>query len=62
MTLELDGIEVINPGINHNCGVDQVVMEPSNGAQLSYECDTFGRITKLILLTSTKRIYNNSRH
>ncbi|MHA2404690.1 MAG: hypothetical protein ACXADH_16945, partial [Candidatus Kariarchaeaceae archaeon] len=43
--LELDGIEVINPGINHNCGVDQIVMEPSNGAQLSYQCDTFGRIT-----------------
>ncbi len=42
--LELEGIEVVNPGINHNCGVDQVVMEPSNGAQLSYECDTFGRI------------------
>ena len=45
MTLELEGIEVTNPGINHNCGVDQVVIEPSNGAQLSYECDTFGRIT-----------------
>ena len=47
VTLELDGIEVINPGINHNCGVDQVVIEPSNGAQLSYQCDTFGRITNV---------------
>lgn len=47
VTLELEGIEVINPGINHNCGVDQVVIEPSNGAQLSYECDTFGRITTI---------------
>jgi hypothetical protein len=47
VTLELEGIEVINPGINHNCGVDQVVIEPSNGAQLSYECDTFGRIIKV---------------
>ena len=44
VTLELEGIEVINPGINHNCGVDEVVIEPSNGVQLSYECDTFGRI------------------
>ena len=47
VTLELDGIEVINPGINHNCGVDRVVIEPSNGAQLSYQCDTFGRITNV---------------
>ena len=63
VTLELDGIEVINPGINHNCGVDQVVIEPSNGAQLSYQCDTFGRITNVnIVGSSTKRIYNNSRH
>ena len=45
VALELEGIEVTNPGINHNCGVDQIVIEPSNGAQLSYECDTFGRIT-----------------
>ena len=41
VTLELEGIEVINPGINHNCGVDQVVIKPSNGAQLSYQCDTW---------------------
>ena len=47
VTLELEGVEVINPGINHNCGVDQIVMEPSNGAQLSYECDTFGRIIRV---------------
>ena len=47
VTLELEGVEVINPGINHNCGVDQIVMEPSNGAQLSYECDTFGRIVRV---------------
>ena len=47
VTLELEGVEVINPGINHNCGVDQIVIEPSNGAQLSYECDTFGRIVRV---------------
>ena len=45
--LELDGIEVVNPGINYNCGVDQLVLQPSNGASLSYECDTFGRIVKV---------------
>jgi hypothetical protein len=47
VTLELEGVEVINPGINHNCGVDQVVIEPSNGVKLNYECDTFGRITRV---------------
>jgi hypothetical protein len=47
VTLELDGIEVVNPGINYNCGVDQIVLQPSNGASLSYECDTFGRIVKV---------------
>lgn len=47
VTLELDGIEVVNPGINYNCGVDQLVIQPSNGATLSYECDTFGRIVKV---------------
>ena len=47
VTLELEGVEVINPGINHNCGVDQIVIEPSNGVKLTYECDTFGRIIKV---------------
>ena len=47
VALELEGIEVINPGINHNCGVDQVVIEPSNGVKLTYNCDTFGRIVQV---------------
>jgi len=48
--LRLRSIEVENPGINYNCGVDQIQITPSNGAQLSYECDTFGRITKVNVL------------
>ena len=43
----LEGVEVINPGINHNCGVDQLILEPSNGLKLTYSCDTFGRITNV---------------
>ena len=45
--LKLKEVLVEDPGINYNCGVDEVVVEPSNGAVLSYECNTFGRITKI---------------
>ena len=45
--IELTGITITNPGINYNCGVDQLVIEPNNGVRLEYECDTFGRITKV---------------
>ena len=53
VTIELEGVDVINPGINYNCGVDQLVMEPSNGVRLTYECDTFGRIKKINVLPET---------
>ena len=46
-TLRLAAIEVVNPGINYNCGVDEIKVTPSNGIELSYECDTFGRITRV---------------
>jgi len=46
-TLRLAAIEVINPGINYNCGVDQIKVTPSNGIELSYECDSFGRIVRV---------------
>ena len=48
--LRLRSVEVENPGINYNCGIDQIQITPSNGAQLGYECDTFGRITKVNVL------------
>lgn len=47
VTLVLEDIDVVNPGINYNCGVDQLVIEPSNGVKLTYDCDTFGRITNV---------------
>ena len=43
--LTLVGVEVEDGGINYNCGVDQLVIEPSNGVELVYSCDTFGTIT-----------------
>lgn len=45
--LKLKEVLVKNPGINYNCGVDQLIIEPSNGAELDYQCDTFGRIVKI---------------
>ena len=47
VSLELESVTVINSGINYNCGSDILLIEPSNGAVLTYECDTFGRITNV---------------
>ena len=44
-----DGI-VSNPGINYNCGVDEIVIEPANGTRLSYNCDPFGKIKSVKIL------------
>ena len=45
--LKLKEVLVKESGINYNCGVDELTIEPSNGAELDYECDTFGRIVKI---------------
>jgi len=42
--LKLAEVIVENPGINYNCGVDQLQITPDTGCQLSYTCDSFGRI------------------
>ena len=48
--LRLKAVEVEDPGINYNCGVDQIQITPSNGAVLDYVCDTFGRIVEVKVL------------
>ena len=48
--LKLKEVLVKDPGINYNCGVDQLTIEPSNGAELDYQCDTFGRIVKVNII------------
>jgi len=50
VSLRLKSIEVEDTGINYNCGTDEIVIEPSNGAELSYSCDTFGRITNVDII------------
>lgn len=44
-TLQLTDIIVTNPGINYNCGVDQLKIIPDNGTKVSYTCNPFGVIT-----------------
>ena len=48
--LELKEVLVRESGINYNCGVDELTIEPANGAELDYECDTFGRIIKINII------------
>ena len=50
VTLVLDEVIVENPGINYRCGEDQIQITPSNGSELSYDCDTFGRINSVKVL------------
>jgi acetyl esterase/lipase len=47
VALVLDDVIIDDPGINCNCGVDEIIITPSNGAVLSYECSPFGKITKI---------------
>jgi hypothetical protein len=46
----LTEVIVDNPGINYNCGVDQIRITPSNGAVLDYTCDSFGKIKEVKVL------------
>ena len=48
VTLRLERVIVLNPGINYRCGEDQITVTPNNGAVLEYKCDSFGRITEVI--------------
>ena len=42
--IELTGVTVTNPGFNYDPTVDEIVIEPSNGAQISYTTEPFGKI------------------
>ena len=34
--IQLSEVRVDNQGLNYNCGVDEIVVEPANGSQLTY--------------------------
>ena len=48
--IKLTDVIVANPGINYNCGIDEIVIEPANGTRLSYNCDPFGKIKSVKIL------------
>jgi hypothetical protein len=50
VALRLKEVIVENPGINYNCGVDELQITPSNGAELDYVCDPFGKIREVKVL------------
>jgi hypothetical protein len=50
VSLRLKSVVVENPGVNYNCGVDQIQITPSNGAVLDYVCDPFGKIKEVKVL------------
>ena len=52
VVLTLKEVNIINSGINYNCGEDPIKVTPDNGTVLTYECDSFGRITAVGVVTS----------
>jgi len=50
--LKLTDVIVKNQGLNYNCGVDKIVVEPANGTRLEYNCESFGRINSVKVLQS----------
>jgi hypothetical protein len=50
VTLTLEDVIVEDGGINYRCGEDQIQITPSNGAELSYSCNSFGQISGVQIL------------
>ena len=48
--IKISDVRVSNPGINYDSSVDQLVIEPANGTQLSYTTEPFGRIADVKIL------------
>ena len=48
--LQISEIRVDNPGINYDPSVDEIVIEPANGTQLSYTTEPFGKISGVDIL------------
>ena len=51
VVLQLDDVIVERSGINYNCSEDNIVITPSNGTELAYTCDPFGRINGVTVKT-----------
>jgi len=44
IVLEIDDINIVDGGYGYDCSKDKVVIEPSNGAEMSIKCDPLGSI------------------
>ena len=47
VVLEMEDINIIEPGFGYDCSKDKVVMEPANGCEFRLKCDPVGSITKV---------------
>jgi len=47
VALRLKEVLVKNPGVNYNCGVDQLTITPNNSTVLDYRCGPFGQILEV---------------
>jgi len=47
IVLELDGINVTNPGFGYDCSKDKVIMQPSHGCEFKLMCDSLGSIIRV---------------
>jgi hypothetical protein len=50
VALRLKEVIVEDPGINYDCVEDELRITPSNGAELDYICDPFGKIREVKVL------------
>tara|TARA_X000000368_G_scaffold198211_1_gene156473 strand:- start:134 stop:742 length:609 start_codon:yes stop_codon:yes gene_type:complete len=44
IVLELDSINITNPGFGYDCSKDKVIMQPSHGCEFKLMCDSLGSI------------------
>ena len=51
VALRLKEVLVKDPGINYNCGVDQLTITPNNSTVLDYRCGPFGQILEVNVVT-----------
>ena len=51
VALRLKEVLVKNPGVNYNCGVDQLTITPNNSTVLDYRCGPFGQILEVKVVT-----------
>ena len=47
IVLELDSINVTNPGFGYDCSKDKVIMQPSHGCEFKLMCDSLGSIIRV---------------